>query len=207
LDDGSEVDIDLDSTYISAAVAGLFTSLPSVSDALVNRQIVGFNTSDFETYTNAEFGNLAANGVLVADMSAGVIRLTDPVTTEAGGGGVVHFEEPQGSAMKDSVTRAVDSVLYNNVVGVVPNDLTDFITDIKSWIANALRSKINDGSIGAYRDSAGIVRDVDLISDIKVAQSSTDPRTFTFQYWYNLKYPGKRFFGEYSVDNPFFNVG
>jgi hypothetical protein len=206
LEDSTEVDYDLDSTYLATAIAGYFTSLPNVSDAMVRAQIVGFNASDFEEYAKAERANLASNGVLVATLDAGVIRLLDPITTEAGGSGVVHFEEPQGSAMKDSVTRAVETVLNSNVVGVVPSDLTDFISDIKTWIAIAIRSKINDGSIGPYRDSSNVVRDIDLVSDVKVFQSSTDPRTFTFQYWYNLKYPGKRFFGEYSVDNPFFNA-
>jgi hypothetical protein len=206
LSDGSEVTVELDSTYVACAIAALFTSLPSVSDALIGRQIVGFNSSDFQTYTDGEFKTLAGNGVTVVTSEGGVLKLEDPITTEAGGGKVVQFEEPQSSAAKDSITRAIDLVLDSNLKGVVPDELSSFIIDIKVYIANALSSKIQDGSIASYRDATGFPRSIDLTSDIKVAQSLSDPRTFTFKYWFNLKYPAKRFFGEYSVDNPFFGA-
>ena len=97
------------------------------------------------------------------------------------------------------------TILTNNVVGIVPDDLADFISIVKKWIMLAILANINNDNIATYRDESGLTRDIDPRTDIQVYQSSTDSRTFFFKYWYNLKYPAKRFFGEYSVDNPFFS--
>ncbi len=204
LEDGREVDVDLDGSYIATAVMALFTSLPSPSDVLINKLITGFQIDTFETYLRGERHTLAGNGVCVVTQDAGKFTLLDPLTTEAGGGKVVSFEEPSASAQKDAVTATVDSLLYNNVVGVVPDDLADFITDVKKWIMLAILANINNGTIGPYKNSDGSSRDIDPKTDIMVYQDATDPRTYLFKYWYNLRYPAKRFFGEYSVDNPFF---
>lgn len=205
LSDGTEVDINCDGSYIAVAVAALFTSLPSPSNSLINKTIRGFNIDDFETYLKGERHTLVDKGVCVVTLDAGKLMLLDPVTTEAGGGKVVQFEEPQSSAAKDSVTNTVDSLLFNNCVGIVPDDVADFITDIKSWIVLGIEAEINSGSIGPFRGSNNVVRKIDPKTDIQVFLSTTDPRTYYFRYWFNLKYPAKRFFGEYSVDNPFFS--
>jgi hypothetical protein len=203
LDDGREIDVEVDGSYVATAIMALYTSLPSPSDVLINKTITGFKIDDFETYLTEERHTLAGNGVCVVTEDAGRLILLDPLTTEAGGGKVVSFEEPASSAQKDAVTSTVDTLLYNNVVGVVPDDLADFITDIKKWIMLAIIANINNGTIGPYKNTDGSSRDIDPKTDIQVFQSSTDPRTYLFKYWYNLKYPAKRFFGEYSVDNPF----
>ncbi len=117
---------------------------------------------------------------------------------------VVQFEEPSSSAQKDAVTRAVESVLDINVKGLVPDDLDDFVIDIKTWVGLAIKAQINAGVIAPYRNSDGTTRELDFTTDIQALIDSSDPRTFTFKYYFNLKYVAKRFFGEYSVDNPFF---
>jgi len=209
LEDGREVDVEVDGTYIATAVGALFTSLSSPADTLINKSITGFRIDDdsFETYLRGERHTLAGNGVCVVTYDAGKLVLLDPLTTEAGGGGkVVSFEEPSASAQKDAVTATVDSLITNNCVGVVPDDLADFITDVKKWIMLAILANINNGTIGPYKNPDGSTRDIDPKTDILVYQSATDPRTYQFKYWYNLRYPAKRFFGEYSVDNPFFSV-
>jgi len=206
MDTGQEITVDLDGTYVAAAVAAIYTALPSPSSALIGKLITGFNSEGFETYLRGERYTLAGNGTTVVTLDAGRFVLLDPLTTEAGGGKVVQFEEPASSAQKDAVTRAVDTLLTNNVVGIVPDDLSDFLSEIKKWILLGILANINNGSIASYRDASGLPRDIDATTDIQVFQSATDPRTFYFKYWFNLKYPAKRFFGEYSVDNPFFAV-
>lgn len=205
MEDGRFIDIDLDGSYLAGAIAALYTSLASPSDTLINKMVKGFIVDDFETYLRGERHVLAGNGVCVVTNDAGKLILLDPLTTEAGGGGVVQFEEPASSAQKDAVSATVDALLFNNCVGVVPDDLADFIGDVKKWIMLGILANIGNGTIGPYKDSNGVTRDIDPKSDIQVFQSPTDPRTYLFQYWYNLKYPAKRFFGEYSVDNPFFS--
>lgn len=206
LESGAERTLEVDGSYMAAAVAARFESLPKPSSPLLGSLVTGFESTNFETYLQGERYTLAENGVTVITMDAGKFELLDPLTTEAGGGSLVQFEEIGGSAQKDGVSRAVNSVLDGNVKGLVPTDLADFIVDIKQWVSLAIKSQINAGNIAPYRNANGTIRDIDLASDIKVTQSSTDQRTFNFQYWFNLLYPAKRFFGEYSVDNPFFTA-
>jgi len=202
---GAEVTVDLDGKYLAVANAALFCTLPSPSDALLGKFVIGFLAdSTFETYLQAERYVLAGNGVNVATLDAGNVKLLDPLTTEAGGGKVVQFEEPSSSAQKDAVTRAVESVLDTNVKGLVPEDLDDFVIDIKIWVGLAIKAQINAGVIAPYRNADGTTRELDFTTDIQALIDSSDPRTFTFKYYFNLKYVAKRFFGEYSVDNPFF---
>ena len=202
---GAEVTVELDGKYLAVANAALFVTLPNPSDALLGKFVLGFLAdSTFETYLQAERYVLAGNGVNVATLDAGNVKLLDPLTTEAGGGKVVQFEEPSSSAQKDAVTRAVESVLDINVKGLVPDDLGDFIIDIKTWVGLAIKAQINAGVIAPYRNSDGTTRELDFTTDVQALIDSSDPRTFTFKYYFNLKYVAKRFFGEYSVDNPFF---
>lgn len=205
LEDSREITVELDGKYLAVADAAKFVSLSSPSDALLGQTITGFLTdSTFETYLQGERYTLAGNGVNVNTLDAGVITMLDPLTTEAGGGGVVQFEEPSSSAQKDAVVRAIETVIDVNVKGIVPDDLADFIVDIKTWISLTIKAQINAGVIAPYRTASGATREIDLVSDIQVFQDSSDPRNFTFKFWFNLKYVAKRFFGEYSVDNPFF---
>ena len=205
LEDGREITVELDGSYIAVASASVFVSLPSPSDALLGKTITGFLTDDtFETYLQAERYTLASNGVHVHTLDAGQIKMLDPLTTEAGGGKVIQFEEPSSSAQKDAVTRSIENVLDRNVKGIVPDDVTSFIVDIKNWISLSILAQINAGVIATYKNADGSTRDIDPLTDIQVYQDTSDPRSYIFKYWYNLKYVAKRFFGEYSVDNPFF---
>ncbi len=205
LENGQESDVDVDGSYIAAAVASVYTALPSVSSVLLNKFVRGFKEEGFGIYLRGERHAMAEAGVTVVTLDDSTFEMLDPLSTEAGGSNMVQFAEPSASAQKDIVTNTVDAVLKANVVGVVPDDLADYITDVKKWIMLAILANIENGNIAPYRNADKSVRDIDATTDIQVYQSSSDPRTFYFKYWYNLKYPAKRFFGEYSVDNPFFS--
>ncbi len=205
MNDGVEIDTDVDGSYIASAVSALSTSLPNPSDSMVNKTIRGFKTDDgsFATYLDGERHTLASKGILVVTLEGGNLKLKDPLTTEQGG--VPQFEEPMASAQKDAVSNTINTLLDANIVGLVPDDLADFITDIKLWIMLGIEAEIENGAIGPYRDQNNITRNIDPKTDIQVFQSSTDQREYLFNYWFNLKYPAKRLFGQYSVDNPFFS--
>lgn len=204
--DKSEKTVDLNSTYLAVAAASRKCSFVSVAQTLLRRTIVGFDLDTFQVYLKQERKTLASNGVNVVTLTGSRLVFTDPVTTEQGAGNVPAFIEPSTMAQKDRVVRFVDSTVDTNLVGVVPEDLADFIADVKGYIALALRGLIEAGDCGRYKNSDGSVRDINLNTDIQVYQSATDPRTFRFRYWFNLRYPAKRFFGEHSVDNPFFQA-
>jgi len=69
-----------------------------------------------------------------------------------------------------------------------------------------VQAEVGAGNIAPFRDDSNVSRDIDPKVDIQVFQDPSDPRQYIFYYWFNLKYPAKRFFGQYSVDNPFFGT-
>jgi hypothetical protein len=204
--DGTDQIIPLDSTYLGVACAALMTSFINLATSLLRKTIVGFDIPSFQTYQKAERRMLASNGVNVVTVEGGQFVLTDPVTTEQGAGNLREFTEINAMVQKDNTTRTVDQTLNTNVVGIVPSDLADFINDIKGFISLALTSLIAAGDIGPYVDANGNTRDINLQTDMQVFQSPTDPTQFIFRYFYNLRYVAKRLFGDYSVDNPFFQT-
>ena len=206
LSDGTTVrNHPLDSTYLAVACAARLTSFVSVAEPLVRKTLRGF---DLDTLTNpilkAERHRLASNGVLVVTLDAGRLILLDPISTERAGGARVSLEQIQCTAMRDNVSRKVDLALDTNIIGIVPTDLATFIIDIKSIIASVITGEISNGSIGPYQDASGASRSIDLTTDIEVEQNANDPTKYSFRYFYNLRYPALRLFGQYSVDNPFF---
>jgi len=206
LSDGTTETVLLDSSYIAVAWAALRTALTSPALSLARRTITGFNIDISDRWLKGERQLMASSGVFVTTFDAGLFKVLDPVTTEAGGGGLAAFSYLSTSTQKDNVTRKVDKALDANIVGVVPIDLADFVIDIKEFISDAIGAEIADRAIGQYVNADGTVRRVDLATDIEVSQDPNDPTKFYFKYFFNLRYPALRLFGEFSVDNPFFTT-
>lgn len=204
LESGAAETVLLDGTFAAAAVAARMTAFTSPADTLLRKTVSGLRIEDFPTYVKAERAQLASNGVTVITQDAGRLILLDPVTTEAGGGRLPQFVEPSASTQKDAVSLAVNELVDANLVGVVPDDLSRFLTTVKSYVGSALQALIASGAIAPFRDDSGVSRDIDLSRDVQAFQDATDPTKYYFRYTYFLRYPAKRFFGEYSVDRPFF---
>jgi hypothetical protein len=206
LEDGSIETVTLDSTYLACAIVGRLASFASPADALVRVSVAGFraNEDDFTPWVRSERAALASAGVTVVTFDAGRFLLLDPISTERAGGGLIQFEQWSTSVQKDNISRQVRQALDANVVGIVPVDVADFIIDIKQFIANVLTGAVAEGAIGPYTDPNGNRRAIDLNQDIIVEQSPTDPTQYNFSFFFNLRYPALRLFGQYSVDNPFF---
>jgi hypothetical protein len=203
--DSSTSLVQVDGTGLAAAVASLMTSFTNPATALLNETVTGFDLPSFTVYQPQERNTLAAGGVCVVGYIGGQLKLTDPITTEAGGANVVQFSEPSASTQRDVVSRAVEADLQDTLVGIVPTDLSDFLTTIKTTIGLTLETQITAQNIAPFKDANGKTRPINYATDIVVFQSPVDPTKYYFQYYYNLRYPAKRFFGQYSVDNPFFS--
>lgn len=202
-EDGSQSSLQLHGAYLAVAVAARMTAFTSPADTLLRKNVTGFNIDTFTTYLKSERAVLAGNGVTVVTLDAGRLVLLDPITTEAGGGRMISFSEISASTQKDAVTTSMTQAIDSNLVGIVPSDLSSFILTIKGYIGGVLRSLIAQGAIAPFRTADGVTRDVDFASDIQVYQDATDPTKYFFRYFFNLRYPAKRFFGEYTVDSPF----
>lgn len=204
LESGLTQVVELDGSFVAAAIAARMTAFSSPAETLMRKTISGLRIEDFPTFVRAERAQLASNGVTLVTLDAGNLVLLDPVTTEAGGGKLPQFVEISASPQKDAVTSAVTGIVDANLVGVVPDDLSRFITTVKIFVATAINALIASGAIAPFRDTNGVTREIDLTKDIQVFQDKTDPTKYYFRYTFFLRYPAKRFFGEYSVDRPFF---
>lgn len=205
LPDGTVETVELDSSYLAVALAAKKTSFTSPAASLARKSITGFNISDITSpWLGAQRGLLAGQGVMVVTYDAGVFKVLDPVTTEKGGGGLAAFSYESTSSQKDNISRKINQALDASIIGVVPSDLADFIVDIKLIVGGVLAGEIGSGAIGAYVTSDGVARAIDYAKDIEVQQDPNDPTKFFFKYWFMLRYPALRLFGEFSVDNSFF---
>jgi hypothetical protein len=205
LEDGTSTRVLLDGSYIAAAAAAMFTARPSVAASMMTVAMTGFNIDDFGTYLPVERRLLADGGVCVVTNDGGRLVLLDPISTERAGGRLPQFEEPSSSSQKDNISANVTAQLNSGARGIVPSDLSDFIFTLKAIIGGVLEQAVASGSIGPFRDATGRTRAINYATDIQVFQSKSDPRKYTFRYFFMLRYPAKWFFGEWSVDNPFFS--
>lgn len=206
-EDGTTATLQLDSSWLALACASRMASFSSPAETLARKTITGFdiNEGSFTPWVRGERATMADNGVTVVTFDAGRFILLDPVTTEKGGGGLVSFVQISASTQKDNISRKVTLALDSNIVGIVPTDLADFIIDIKQFISNVLEGEIGAGAIAPFSDDNGNTRAIDLQRDIVVEQDPNDPTKYFFKYFFNLRYPALRLFGEFSVDNPFFS--
>lgn len=201
--DNTKVPVEFDGTALAAASAAVQTSFISASTSLLGKTLAGFDS--ITDLGDAERKLLASSGINVVSLVGGKLELKDPITTEVAGGGLNEFNEISVGVQKDKVAKLVDDAIEANLKGIVPEDLTDFISDIKEVVQVQLKALVDAGDIGKYTNPAtGAVRDIDMQTDIQAFQSATDKTQFGFRYWFNGKYPAKRFFGQFSVDNPFF---
>jgi hypothetical protein len=204
---GESIPVNLDSTYLAVAWAALRSSLTNPALSLARRTVAGFNLDDINdalVWTQTESNLLASQGTFVTSFDAGLFRVLDPVTTEAGGAGAPAFKYESTSTQKDNITRKVELALDASLVGIVPVSPADFLLDIKIVIASVLNAEISSGTIGPYTDRNGVTRALNISEDIQTSRDPNDPTQFLFDYWYNLRYPALRLSGRYSVDNPFF---
>lgn len=210
LEDATTERVSLDSSYLALAWAARSCSFTSPAAELAQSTVVGFNVDDIaeaQLWLPEERALLASNGVFVTTYDGGNFKNLDPVTTEVGNGRKNAFSYVAGSKQKDNLRRKVGASMATNLVGVVPSDLNDFVTDVKLLIADVIRSAVANGECGQYvvplANGGFQVRDIDIRTDIFVQRDPNDPTTFYFKYWFNLRYAALRFFGEFTVDTPF----
>ena len=197
---GTELTMTLDSSFLACAVAARQNSFDSVADSLLRKTITGFDS--IEEWSPEQVDYCAANGICVVSYVGGLNILLDPITTESGN--AIEFQEISATCQKDLLTKRMREYLDANIIGIVPDDLDDFLWDIKAAIVVVLKSAISDGVISTFTDADGTTREVDTTKDIYVKRDLTDATKYCFKYWFNLRYPAKRLFGTYTVDTPFY---
>ena len=197
---GMELTMNLDSSFLACAIAAKQNSFDSVADSLLRKTITGFDS--IEEWSPEQVDYCTASGVCVVSYVGGLHILLDPITTESGNS--IEFQEISATCQRDLLTKRMREYLDANIIGLVPDDLDDFLWDIKGAIVLVLKSAVSDGVIGTFTDEDGTTREVDTTKDIDVKRDLTDATKYLFKYWFNLRYPAKRLFGTYTVDTPFY---
>lgn len=204
LPDATTETVEHDSTILAVACAARRTSLTSVADTIAKKALSGFNTGDITApWSPAETGIMASQGVMVVSFDGGNLAVLDPVSTEAGGGGVANFMYDNTGPQKDNLTRKLDQAAEANLIGVVPSSLSDFIFDVKLVFGGVISGEIGAGNIGPFRTESGAIRGFDYNRDIDVVNDPDDPTRYRVKYSFYLRYIVLRIDAEYSVDSPF----
>jgi hypothetical protein len=208
LDDGSSVSVDLDGTFLAAVAAAKRASFLSPASTLTRQNLTGFNLNDItDVWTPPERRQLINGGLLLVGYDGGVLRVVEGVSTERAGGALAQFEVDSSSPQKDTLVRKVIQAIDDNLVGLVPLDLANFLLDIKVLVGQVITGEIASGNVGPYTDATtGAVRDINLATDIIVRRRGTDARVYEFDFWFNLRMPALKFLGTFSVDTAFFSA-
>jgi hypothetical protein len=194
--DGSQSVLTVDSCFASVADAALMVSFAKASDSLLRKEITGLTLVD--PYSASLQKYLTPSGVNVHTfVSPGAAMLFDPVTTDVSGD--VEFREISSSVQKDMLAFSIINAVNLNIVGIVPDNISDFIGTIKSVVGGVILSEIQLGNIGKYRDKDGNPVDIDYTKDIVAYQDANDQTTYYYKYYFFLKYVAKRIFGQFTV--------
>lgn len=195
--DGTVKQFTLDSTYLAAAVAARNAGFLGPAEGLLRKEIFGLDAA--ETLSRGDRDYMASNGVNLLVPKAGRNLLFDPVTTDLSS---AEFREINVMNQKDNVVKRVRKAVDDQVVGIVPDDLAQFIIEVKSVIATQLASAVADGAIAPFQNDDGTVRNISLADDIVVEQRASDPTTYDFAFAFFVRFTAKRLFGTFSVRVP-----
>ena len=195
--DGSVKQVTLDSTYLAAGCAGLMASFLSPSEGMLRKEVVGFDEVEELAIPDRNF--LASQGVNVINSRAGLNVVFDPTSTDQSS---AEFKELNVMAQKDNIVKQVRFATDQALIGVVPDDLAQFVFELKTVVAGQLNSAIADGTIAAFQNDNGTRRDIDLANDIIVRRRQSDPTAYDFRFSFFVKFIVKRLFGTFSVVIP-----
>jgi hypothetical protein len=193
--DGTVQSLTLPGWAIATALAALQASFPSPSDTLLHKSITGF--TDIESFGVTEMNYRAGNNLFMIQNNGGNFQVYDTCTVH---GNSEDVHEPSAGVQKDAVTRSVAAQMDQNVIALVPQSTADAVAYIRAQLALVLTSLVANGTIAAYEDASGNIRMLNPYNDIWVDRVSGSRTGYMFKYFFFLRYPIKRLFGEYFVD-------
>lgn len=195
--DGTVKQLTLDGTYLAAGVASLNASFLSPAEGLLRKEVVGLDEVDLLSVGDRDF--MAGNGVNIVQARGGVNVCFDPMTTDQSS---AEFTEINVMNQKDNIVKRVRKRADDTLIGLVPDDLAQFVFELKSTVAIELNSAIADGAIAPFQNDDGTVRNINLSDDIIVSRRASDPTAYNFKFAFFVKFIVKRLFGTFSVSIP-----
>jgi hypothetical protein len=205
LPDGSQSDVTLDGSFIQAAIAAKNASFPDPGTPLLRQFVSGFKS--MQTFSESEELQLEAASVLYlsnqGSVAAPVFRIEESVTVDTSSSD--NNEISVSINQRQYVTKSVRDQMDDSLVAIVPPSEQAGLAVVRTFLAQILRDLVTKGIIGAYTDDAGNERAFDPSTDIEVFRDTTTKTLYNFKYYWNGRYPIKRLFGLYSVDDKLFS--
>ena len=204
LTDGTQVVASLDGSFVAGALAARNASFSDPGETLLRKNLFGFDS--INTYTEPEELQLISFSIIyvsnVGSDTSPVYRIEESTTVDRSSDD--NNEISVAINQKEFVTREIRTNMDTSLVSIVPPSEQAGVALIQSFLVSNLQSLLARGIIGAYTDSAGTSRPLDPDEDVKVFRAKDSRTAYNFQYFWNGRYPLKRLFGLYSVDQKFF---
>ena len=168
----ADQDLLLPSSYLAAAYAGVCAN-PNYDAAtpLTRKSLIGIKSLSTHNYTVVDKDNLGGSGITVVELVNGEFRIRHAITTDT-----TNTSRITQSVVfiKDNIRKELRTLLDATFIGTkADNSATSRITGV---IEAFLRAKVRDEIITAFRN-------------IKVQQSTSDPRTFNITFDIAPLYP------------------
>jgi hypothetical protein len=205
LDDGSDVEVSLDGSFVAGALACLCASFQDPGQTILRKFLAGFKTvqtyGDLEDPRNRLLG--ASDIIYITEQGTSVYRVEEDVTVDTF---AEDFHLINNMTQKHFVTRVIRKATDSNLISIVVPSAEAGAGLIKGFVAGTLNTIVSRGIVGRYQDASGNERPLDPDKDVVVFRDTADPTLYHFFYAYWLRQTIKRLFGLYSVNTNDFGL-
>lgn len=208
LEDKTTVDVDLDGSYWAVAAAAWNAGQCEIdpADTLLYKTLSGSKlTDEMKTLTEADQGEFINHNIWFVNNKGSeaspVWQVQESTTVDES---APDYNEISAMNQKLWMTKFMIDQLQKSVISFVPPSVKAGVSMLRAFVAIALLNALSRERIAAYTDDSGNIRNLDAKADIDVFIDPNDKRVFWFKYWYELRYPQKKAFGLYSVDQRLF---
>lgn len=194
LDNGSTLQVTLDGSFIAGAMAALNNSFNNPYDTLLKKELPVFD--DIAEFDDTETARVGQASCVYLYKNGDAIMIGESVTVDTA---EPALNEISGRVQEQFVSRYVTQQVDEQLVSFVPDSPEDGAAFTSGFVASALMNLRARQFIAPWTDANGATRQFDPNEDVAAVSDENDSRNYYYNFWYNLRFPGKRFMGLYSV--------
>ena len=206
LENNVEAEVEMDGSFISGAIAAKVRGFALPTTTLMRKQLGGFTYietfGDIESYENKQLGK--NNMVYITDTGSGVYQIEDETTVDTY---AEDFYSIMNMTEKQYVTRYIEHSMDKTLIAMVVPYPEAALTVVKGELSRLLDDMVSDNIIAPYLTDAGLPRDIDTSTDLRVYADSNSKNLIRFLYCYFLPGTIKRLYGMYTVDRTLTSLG
>lgn len=199
-EDNIQVQVMLDGSFLAGIAASIVTAFARPEETIIKKAVRGLDAID--QFDDSEILRVGAASTTYIIANGTDYIFGESVTVDLG---EPALNEISGRTQEQFVVRYVNGQVDQNLVGFVPEDAPTGAAIVQSFIAGAIGQLLGMNYISNFLDpNTGTVREFDPNADVIAEFDANDPRIYYFNFFFFLRYPGKRFMGLYSVDRNLF---